>query len=230
MQFIFLFLLGACLASYVMVLSQPYRKDLWRRSQCDGCSQPLTWPQLIPIYSSLIKPSKCSNCSHQPTLIYGVIELSLGLIFILNAWRWPQLDSQITIQLYCVLALHISLWDWQFKQIPLLDIILFVVLTLIWVILHKSLALTPLIILGTLVSLSTLWKVLKKPWILAIGDWCLLILASCWLEPWQLPTFLGLTGGIGILTALYYQHRYQKKLFPFAPAILIALWLTLLWG
>jgi hypothetical protein len=98
------------------------------------------------------------------------------------------------------------------------------------VIFQQQFTFSSLIILGLLIGLRLIWKLIGKPWILAKGDWILLVLASLWIIPWQLPTFLGITGGLGILTAFSYHRLYRTIFFPFAPAILLALWLTLLFG
>jgi prepilin signal peptidase PulO-like enzyme (type II secretory pathway) len=162
--------------------------------------------------------------------LYGATELTLGLVFTLNAWIWPLGLPLLIIQSLTGLSFYISLWDWHWQQIPVISLVLLSLLTILSSIFQQQHTVSPIVISGLLASLSFVWKLLGKPWILAKGDWILLILASSWISPWQLPTFLVLTGGLGILTALTYQRLYQTAFFPFAPAILIALWVTLIFG
>ena len=217
------FLIGVCLASFIMVLAEPL-SPLWRRSLCDDCHQPLRWHQLIPVISSWFLRRPCSNCHHQPHFIYGLIEVVIGILFVVTAsvdlLNW----TVIIVDIFILISLHVSLWDWRWRQIPVIDLIWLTSLTVLYLYLQGRLPVSSLVMFGLLTVLLIVWRFRKKPFPLASGDWVLLIIASSWITLENLPIFLTIAGGLGILTAVIYKRYYQTPYFPFAPAILMATW------
>ncbi len=209
-----------------MVLSEPLT-NLWRRSACDSCRQPLAWFQLIPVLSSWFLRPRCRSCNHQPSLIYGLIEAVIGLMFAITATVWSLGWSLILIDIFILISLHISLWDWRCRQIPVIDLGLLTFLTGLYTIAEGHFPVSSLVMLGLLVALYTVWGLRRKPFPLTSGDWVLLIIAGGWLGPESLPLFLAMAGGLGIFTAVIYKRHYQTPCFPFAPAILMATWICL---
>ncbi|WP_165380375.1 prepilin peptidase [Candidatus Finniella inopinata] len=220
------FLIGACLASFVTVLAQPMT-SLWRRSVCDGCGRPLKWFQMIPVLSSWLLRNRCHHCNHRPSLLYGFVETLTGLMFVLTAsvlpLGWPLLITDIFI----VIGLHISLWDWRWRQIPINDLALLGGLTILHLMMKGRFPVSSLIMAGLLFFLCVIWRVRGRPFPLASGDWVLLVITAAWLQPETLPAFLSILGGLGLLSAILYQKHYSTPFFPFAPAILLATWICL---
>ena len=209
-----------------MVLSEPLT-NLWRRSACDACRQPLAWFQLIPVLSSWFLRPRCNHCNHRPSLIYGFVETAVGLMFAITATVWPFGWSLILVDIFILIGLHISLWDWHWRKIPVIDLGLLTLLTGLYAITKGRLPVSSLMVLGLLMFLCMAWRLRGRPFPLASGDWVLLIIAGSWLAPESLPLFLVTVGGLGILTAVIYQRHYQTPYFPFAPAILMATWVCL---
>ena len=71
--------LGACLASFVNVVAhRSVTGESWwgrERSRCDSCGTILTSPDLIPIFSFLLRKGKCRHCGAAIGARYVAVEL-----------------------------------------------------------------------------------------------------------------------------------------------------------
>jgi len=79
------FLLGACLASFLMAwalrLPNP-NETLLLPSRCRGCDNELRWYQLIPIFSWIIQGGRCGCRKLNLSPQYISSEIFLGLVFV----------------------------------------------------------------------------------------------------------------------------------------------------
>ncbi len=148
---------------------------------------------------------------------------------VVNAWACPFGIKQVILHGLVLVGLHTSVMDWQSHHIPVFNLGVLAVLTVCWFVYQAVFLETGLIVAAILLGLALGWRLGKGQRLpLGIGDWFLLILSALWLQGTQLPLFLILTGLLGIATAAGYQRLYQTPLFPFAPAIFMAFWLTLI--
>ncbi len=98
---LFFFILGACVGSFLGVLSERLprgRGVISGRSQCDWCHRPLRWFELIPIVSWMFQAGRCRRCHKKLSLSYPLLEIATGIIFVtsyqnfgLNFTLLPQL-------------------------------------------------------------------------------------------------------------------------------------------
>ena len=85
MLFIYIFLLGLIVGSFVNVVIYrlPRRQSVVDgRSKCPNCGKKLAWYDLIPIASFLILKKRCRNCKVPISWTYPLVELYSGLIFL----------------------------------------------------------------------------------------------------------------------------------------------------
>ena len=62
---VILFIIGACLGSFYLVVGKrlPKNEDIiLSRSKCDSCNHTLFWYDLIPIFSYIFLLGKCRYC------------------------------------------------------------------------------------------------------------------------------------------------------------------------
>lgn len=86
-----------------------------------------------------------------------------------------------------------------------------------------------LLILGGLsVGLYMTYKVLVGCEGLGWGDVKMMGVSGFWISPLDIPLFLILTGGVGIIVALIWHLVYKRSEFPLGPALAIALWICAL--
>ncbi|MBS0271474.1 MAG: prepilin peptidase [Proteobacteria bacterium] len=81
-----------------------------------------------------------------------------------------------------------------------------------------------IVILGCIgYGLYKIYPFFKKREGLGLGDVKLMAAAGFWLEPFQLPLFLFISGGVGILIALLWQFLKKGVRFPLGPALALGL-------
>ncbi len=91
MLFIFLFIFGLVIGSFLNVVALRYDpekdifdlKNLGGRSHCPKCGRTLLWYELIPVFSFIFLWGKCRTCLQKISWQYPIVEILSGLIFIL---------------------------------------------------------------------------------------------------------------------------------------------------
>lgn len=86
----FLFVLGACLGSFlnVVVYRMPLNLSVVTpRSSCPKCKHKIRWYENIPILSWLFLRGKCSNCSAKISARYVLVEFLMGIIAMLLSYK-----------------------------------------------------------------------------------------------------------------------------------------------
>lgn len=80
--FIF-FALGLVIGSFlnVVILRLHTRKSFGGRSACMSCRHPLSWWELIPVFSYVGLLGRCKNCKTKISIQYPIVELTVGIIF-----------------------------------------------------------------------------------------------------------------------------------------------------
>ncbi|HNY04660.1 MAG TPA: prepilin peptidase [Candidatus Woesebacteria bacterium] len=99
---VMVFVLGMCIGSFInmAVWRVAYREKLFRattrvahtvgaglmpaRSFCDFCGKQLSWYDNIPVFSWLFYRGKSRCCGKKLPLLYPIIELLTGILFVLN--------------------------------------------------------------------------------------------------------------------------------------------------
>lgn len=81
MLYFFMFLIGACLGSFINVIFS--RKDWYTgRSRCDSCGYTLKWYDMIPIIGYTVLRGKCRKCGTKIDSSHFFAELFMGTVFI----------------------------------------------------------------------------------------------------------------------------------------------------
>lgn len=73
------------MGSFCNVLAErlPRGEDvLVSRSHCDFCKKPLSWYELIPLFSFVIQGRRCRHCHKRLSFQYPLIELVMGIGFV----------------------------------------------------------------------------------------------------------------------------------------------------
>ena len=88
--YIFLFLIGVCLGSFLLcILQRIHFKKKWMlsRSTCDHCLKKIYAYDLVPFLSFCLLKGKCRFCKAQLRWYEPLGELLLGLLFIFSFWH-----------------------------------------------------------------------------------------------------------------------------------------------
>ncbi len=120
MIYIFLFVLGAVIGSFlnVVILRLPEGQSVaYPGSHCPKCGEKLRWWHNIPILSWLFLRGRCAYCDTPISWQYPVVELLSGLIFVAVFWKEPTVYGLITALVFCLL-LALSIIDLRYKAVP----------------------------------------------------------------------------------------------------------------
>jgi leader peptidase (prepilin peptidase)/N-methyltransferase len=148
LSYLYIFILGACIGSFINVLALRYNTGMSAvsgSSQCFHCGTPLRWYELIPLVSFIIQLGKCRTCGVWLPWRYFVVEVVMGILFVGIAMRqyyyWPLYSGFQHGLLYSVLffvfyafvfslLVAIMLYDIRHMIIPDPWVYLFIALSL----------------------------------------------------------------------------------------------------
>jgi leader peptidase (prepilin peptidase)/N-methyltransferase len=119
--YIFFFLLGATVGSFLNVVSDrlPRGKSLlFPPSHCFACNNRLTARDLIPVFSYLWLKGKCRHCSARIPLRILLVELFAGLLFVLLFWHYGLSWNWLAATIYTSLFLALSIIDLELQILP----------------------------------------------------------------------------------------------------------------
>lgn len=87
--YIFLFVLGACIGSFlnVVIYRVPHEKSLLPSSKCPNCDSAIKPWQNVPILGWLMLGGKCANCKEAISWRYPAIELLTAVMFCVVYWQ-----------------------------------------------------------------------------------------------------------------------------------------------
>lgn len=85
--YISLFIFGLLFGSFSSVLISRWKNKengiLMGRSACPHCKNTLGASELIPLFSFIFQGGKCKHCKTKIPWRYPILELSMGLVFVL---------------------------------------------------------------------------------------------------------------------------------------------------
>ncbi len=116
MLYLFLFILGSSIGSFLNVLIDrlPKEESIMGRSHCDHCKHKLDPMDLIPIVSYILLRGRCRQCKKKISVIYPIVELLTGVVFILS-WLFNPNIIYLGI-ISCLLVIFFA--DAKYRIIP----------------------------------------------------------------------------------------------------------------
>ena len=203
----YFFLVGSILASFLgLVIDRfPEQSIISPASHCDSCQTRLRPLDLIPILSQVLNRFRCRYCKAPYPFWYALLELGLGLIFLLYSWKLLSLSQVILI----TAGLILGIYDFRHQEYPLL----------VWLTFHLilmafcgwNLVMVFFLVLGMLAHFIDIR--------MGAGDF--LFLASCSLvfSVTELLILIQFASATGILAFLL---QKKKARLPFVPFLLLA--------
>ena len=210
----YFFLVGSILASFLgLVIDRfPEQSIIQPASHCDSCQTRLRPLDLIPILSQVLNCFRCRYCKAPYPVWYALLELGLGLLFLLYSWELLSLSQVILI----TAGLTLGIYDFRHQEYPLL----------VWMTFHLilmassgwNLVMVFCLILGIFAHFIDIR--------MGAGDF--LFLASCALvfSVTELLILIQFASATGILAFLL---QKKKERLPFVPFLLLAA-CVIIWG
>ena len=232
--FIFLFLLGLCVGSFlnVLIYRLPKNEEFVRTpSHCMTCGHELKWYELIPVFSWLAQGGKCRACGVKLSPQYPIVEAINGTMWLFTAILYR--GDWLTVGLYCALfslLLVITVIDWRTFTIP--NGLNLAILILGIVQLVTNLSDWRLYVIGMFsVSLVFLaMRILTGGAGLGMGD-VKLMAASGLLLGWPRMILTVLIGSVsGVIIHSVRMKRGAGRKLAFGPYLAAGLWISALFG
>ena len=88
------------------------------RSKCPKCQRMVVWYDNIPVLSWLLLRAKCRWCGERISLLYPVVELAVGAIWVGAAWYYGLTIGALSAALFGTILLGIAVTDARHYLIP----------------------------------------------------------------------------------------------------------------
>jgi len=252
-KIITLFIIGASFGSFINVIRYRFAKKvslLFPNSYCDNCKRKLNWFLNIPILSWLFLKGKCKFCKFEIPFSYPLVELFVGIIFVLNKFSIGYLfiDNQIiNLSLVCIFSfflISISLIDIDHYIIPnILNLILIIIAIPLILKLQISIdknylflfqkVLTSIIFFIGFESFSNIYKLFFKKYPYGAGDSKLISVFTLWLgvKGTLITLVLAIySAGLFIFLSWISKNSKYKSIIPFGPFLCFGAYLTMFFG
>jgi leader peptidase (prepilin peptidase)/N-methyltransferase len=121
MEWIFIFILGAAIGSFmnVLIVRTPLDESVsFPASHCMSCNTPLRFYHNIPLLSWLFLRGKCGFCTAPISKQYPIVEVLSALIFIFTFMKFGMTLQAFGISLVFTLLLSLSVIDFYYKMVP----------------------------------------------------------------------------------------------------------------
>ena len=203
----YFFLVGSILASFLgLVIDRfPEQSIIQPASHCDSCQTRLRPLDLIPILSQVLSRFRCRYCKAPYPVWYTLLELGLGLLFLLYSWELLSFSQIILI----TAGLTLGIYDFRHQEYPLL----------VWLTFHLILMAfcgwNPIMVFFLVLGIIAHFINIR----MGAGDF--LFLASCALvfSVTELLILIQFASATGILAFLL---QKKKERLPFVPFLLLA--------
>ncbi len=227
---IIILILGGIIGSFINMLCHRLPRGLdiiFKRSHCVKCGFILKMGNLIPVFSWIFARGKCVNCKKSIGISYLAVELLTITVFLLIQSKFGFGQKSFILMMLSAILITISVID--LKHYIICDSLLVAILPIaIFLGFENGKTLVEMFSMAIFALLFFIFlnyiftKILKKD-SLGFGDVKLFSLCFLMLKWSQIPFFLFLCGIFGVGTSLLWNKISQSKVFPFAPAICLAL-------
>jgi prepilin signal peptidase PulO-like enzyme (type II secretory pathway) len=243
-----IFVLGLCFGSFVNMLvyrvADRYKLEKRKikvkdknRSFCDYCGRQLKWSENVPIFSWLIQKGKTRCCQKKLPVLYPIVELLMGILFVTYELRFVVYESNLIswiLGLIIIVALVFSaVFDLKYMILPDGATIALVILTLIIFFLNKSglqnAIMAALVSTGFLLVLNLITK--GKG--MGVGDVKLAFFMGLFLGyPKVVVAFYVafIVGALISLVLLILGKIKKKTQIPFGPFLILGILVAWWWG
>ena len=197
---------------------------------CRHCHHTLIWIDIIPVLSWIIFKRKCRYCKGSLTPLYPLVELFM-MVYCLMLYVYVPLGFRMGLMGwlgFCVVAL--SLVDIRSFRLPNNLIVMLGIAGILWCFSEPTQAFVDACILAIIgMGLKIGFEKVQKIPSLGWGDVKLMAISGLWIDTYDIPLYLIVSGILGVGTALIWEARKKSKIFPFAPALSAALLITVWW-
>ena len=216
------FCIGLILGSFINVVIYRIPKDLSiikPRSFCPNCKSSIPFYRNIPIITYLFQLGQCHNCKNNISIIYPLVELLVGLIWLFSAIYFQNLNNILIFSIISTVLVAISIIDLKHYIIPIeLSIFALIVITFNLIMTNTFMNHLSGLIIGTgylsIVFLFT-WLLTKKQ-ALGLGDIQLIFVLGYWIGDIRILLVIFISATFALLAwaliSIIYGYKKDRKL------------------
>ncbi len=225
---------GLVFGSFITCASYrlPLELDVVRKpSYCPKCNTILGFRDLFPIFSWLFSGGKCRHCSAKISARYPLIELITGALFAFLYLRYGLTLQGFILAGTVIMLMIMIVADLEHFIIP--DCVHVILLPLAIAYSYAGGTFSPDILWGFILmtGLALLlhygYSALRGRAMLGFGDVKFFAIVGVWLDLSAIPVFLFISGILGVLLGLIWRILGKGQVFPFGPALAIALFICI---
>lgn len=234
MTLLIFFALGAIAGSVANALIYRLPRNLsWvhGHSICPKCKHKLGFWDLIPLLSFLFLGGKCRYCKHPIPYRYLLVELFLGVVFVLVGIHYSLFSTRLIMMgiMWCMTV--VAVMDWESMLVSDLLVSSWLVLVL----LTMNYELITMNLLGAAVAVGAIggvWILTKKRGMGSgdIGIAAVMGLMLGWPNIAIGLWFAFVTGAVFGLWSLVFGHKKMKSQVPFGPFLILGTLIASIWG
>jgi len=225
---------GLAFGSFITLVSYrlPLGEDVVvKPSRCPKCETPLGFFDLWPVLSWLMSRGRCRHCSQPISLRYPLTEIVTATVFLMLYVKFGLTPVGVVLAMTWVALMIMIVVDLEHYIIP--DPIQFALIGL--ALIYHYLIGTNIetvangFIAGAAIGLSLHYgyRIIRKKEGLGFGDVKFMAVAGLWLGVKPLVPFLFFSGLFGVALGLVWRVMGKGPIFPFGPALALALFLTI---
>jgi len=207
-----------------------------RRSFCDFCGRQLKWYENVPVISWLIQSGKSRCCKEKLPIAYPLLELSMGILFVIYDMRYTLYDVGLMWGLGLVvitLLVFSAAFDAKYMILPDFSTYILIILALVGLVFDEQ-NIVPYLLsaLGSVGFLGAL-NVLTRGQGMGEGDVKLAVFMGLFLG-WPkilLALYVAFVAGavVGLVLMSIKRHKARAPI-PFGPFLIGGLMVAWWWG
>lgn len=225
MTYVYIFVYSSIIGSFLHVFAQnfPQQKSfLFRRSHCDHCEKPLSYHQMIPIFSYLIQKGRTKCCEKKLSPLYIIQEICLPFLILLFYGLF-KFEFMTSIHFIIFLFLYFFvLTDLYFLHVPNLMILLFFFIVCLYRFFYYSMTLIFIQFIVSLFVYSLFYFFVRKGF--GLGDIKILIILGTALgfaNSYKIFFISLVLALLAIGSAVLLQKFSRAKMIPFVPFLFL---------
>lgn len=235
MELIFIGLIGLVFGSFVTCASYrlPLELDVVRKpSYCPHCNTKLGFCDLFPLFSWLFSRGACRHCGAKVSARYPLTELATAALFVMAYGQFGVSWELVLLALAAVALMVMIVVDLEHYIIPDSVHVVLVPLGLAYRWVSGTFSPELLWGFGVMTALALAlhygYSALRGRCMLGFGDVKFFAVVGVWLDLALIPGFLLVAGVLGVVLGVVWRLLGRGEVFPFGPALALALWGALL--
>lgn len=237
-MYLIIFILGITIGSFlnVCIYRIPREESIaFPSSHCTNCGYNLKPYDLIPIFSYIFLRGRCRKCNEKISIIYPLIELLNGIIYVVIFYFYGISISTIFLSIFSSLLIVISAIDFKTMEVYTSTIVFGLILAIIYITLgayfneinYKDK------LLGGIVGFLIIFLIVKITRGMGEGDYEIAALCGLFLglRLILVALFLGIViAGIAASIILILKVKGRKSEIAFGPYIALGTFISMILG